>query len=214
MQSGLDLGVNSADESINDPVLVIEGALLTAGRPLKVNDLGRLFARAWPRKQILQWLSQLQSKWEGSAVRLEETAGGWRFVGSRDLQPYLDRLSEEKPPRYSRSFMETLAIIAYRQPVTRGDIEDIRGVSVNSNVMKQLQDRGWIECVGHRETPGRPALWATTRRFLQDFSLKSLSGLPPLDAEDSPQPPESSVQRGTPGQQGEFPDIIGRQPER
>lgn len=171
--------------NINDPRIVIEGALLTAGRPLKTAELARLFDRAWTRKQILIWLAELQEKWKDSALRLEEVAGGWRFIGVKELQPFLQKLSEAKPPRYSRSFMEILAIIAYRQPVTRGDIEDIRGVGINASVMKQLQDRNWIECVGHRDTPGRPALWATTSRFLQDFSLKSLSALPSLGEADS-----------------------------
>lgn len=177
--------------SINDPRVVIEGALLTAGRPLRTAELSRLFDKAWSRKQILQWLFELKDKWKDSAIRLEEVAGGWRFVGSHELQPYVQKLSEIKPPKYSRSFMEILAIIAYRQPVTRGDIEDIRGVAVNATAMKQLQDRGWIECIGHRETPGRPALWATTSKFLRDFSLKSLSALPAAEtasSEDGPVP--------------------------
>lgn len=171
--------------SINDPRIVIEGALLTAGRPLRTAELSRLFDKAWSRKQILQWLFELKDKWKDSAIRLEEVAGGWRFVGSQELQPYVQKLSEIKPPKYSRSFMEILAIIAYRQPVTRGDIEDIRGVAVNATPMKQLQDRGWIECIGHRETPGRPALWATTSKFLRDFSLKSLSALPAAETASS-----------------------------
>ena len=177
--------------SINDPRIVIEGALLTAGRPLRTAELSRLFDKAWSRKQILQWLFELKDKWKDSAIRLEEVAGGWRFVGSQELQPYVQKLTEIKPPKYSRSFMEILAIIAYRQPVTRGDIEDIRGVAVNATAMKQLQDRGWIECIGHRETPGRPALWATTSKFLRDFSLKSLSALPAAEtasSEDGPVP--------------------------
>lgn len=188
--------------SINDPRVVIEGALLTAGRPLRAAELSRLFDKAWSRKQILQWLFELKDKWKDSAIRLEEVAGGWRFVGSQELQPYVQKLSEIKPPKYSRSFMEILAIIAYRQPVTRGDIEDIRGVAVNATAMKQLQDRGWIECIGHRETPGRPALWATTSKFLRDFSLKSLSALPAAEtasSEDGPVPdlePKSQAEAG------------------
>lgn len=189
--------------SINDPRVVIEGALLTAGRPLRTAELSRLFDKAWSRKQILQWLFELKDKWKDSAIRLEEVAGGWRFVGSQELQPYVQKLSEIKPPKYSRSFMEILAIIAYRQPVTRGDIEDIRGVAVNATAMKQLQDRGWIECIGHRETPGRPALWATTSKFLRDFSLKSLSALPAAEtasSEDGPVPdlePKPQAEAGT-----------------
>ena len=171
--------------TIKNPLIVIEGALLTAGRPLKTAEISRLFDKTWPRKQIRLWLVELQKKWADSAVRLEEVAGGWRFVGSKELQPYLQKLSEAKPPKYSRSFMEILAIIAYRQPVTRGDIEDIRGVSINSSAMRQLQDRGWIDCVGHRDVPGRPALWGTTSKFLQDFSLKSLAGLPSFETVES-----------------------------
>ena len=173
--------------SLNDPRIILEGALLTAGRPLKVSEIRKLFSREYSRAEILAWLRELQEKWKDSAIRLAEISGGWRFVGTVELQQYLKRLSDEKPPRYSRSFMETLAIIAYRQPVTRGDIEDIRGVVVNSNVMKQLQDRNWIECVGHKDTPGRPALWATTSRFLEDFSLKSLAELPALPEEEFPE---------------------------
>ena len=172
--------------SLSDPRVILEGALLTAGRPLKVSEIRKLFNREYSRSEILAWLRELQEKWQDSAVRLAEVSGGWRFVGTVELQEYLRRLTDEKPPKYSRSFMETLAIIAYRQPVTRGDIEDIRGVVVNANVMKLMQDRGWIECVGHRDTPGRPALWATTSRFLEDFSLKSLTDLPSLPESEIP----------------------------
>ena len=165
---------------LDNPTVILEGALLTAGRPLAVRELRLLFSNAYSKKEVLGWLAEIQQKWSGRAVHLVEVAGGWRFVGGTELQPYLERLSSAKPPRYSRSFLETLAIIAYRQPVTRGDIEDIRGVSVNSNIMRQLEDRNWIECVGKRDTPGHPALWATTSKFLEDFSLKSLQSLPGL----------------------------------
>src|SRR6185369_13743044 len=125
-------------------------------------------------------LAELAHEWSSRKVELVQVASGWRFQGKRDVQPYLDRLSPEKPPKYSRAVMETLAIIAYQQPVTRGDIEAIRGVAVSTNVVKTLEDRQWIEVVGHRETPGRPALYATTKTFLDDLGLRSLAELPPL----------------------------------
>ena len=125
-------------------------------------------------------LEGLQQDWSGRAVELVQVASGWRFQGKPAIQAHLDRLTPEKPPRYSRAVMETLAIIAYQQPVTRGDIEAIRGVAVSTNVIKTLEDRSWVEIVGHRETPGRPALYATTKTFLDDLGLRSLSELPPL----------------------------------
>ena len=125
-------------------------------------------------------LDELKAEWSGKAVELVQVASGWRFQGKPAIQPYLDRLSPERPPRYSRAVMETLAIIAYQQPVTRGDIEAIRGVAVSTNVIKALEDRQWVEVVGHKETPGRPALYATTKTFLDDLGLRSLSELPPL----------------------------------
>lgn len=173
---------------LEKPLVILEGALLTAGRPLTVREMRLLFSNAYSRSDILKWLEEIQQKWSGLAVHLTEVAGGWRFSGSSELEPYLRRLTTEKPPRYSRSFLETLAIIAYKQPVTRGDIEDIRGVTVNSNIMKQLQDRDWIECVGHRDTPGRPALWATTAKFLEDFTLESLRALPVVPESTEVQP--------------------------
>jgi segregation and condensation protein B len=129
---------------------------------------------------VRKLLDELQRDWSGRKVELVQVASGWRFQGRGEIQPFLDRLSPEKPPRYSRAVMETLAIIAYRQPVTRGDIEAIRGVAVSTNVIKTLEDRQWIEAVGHRETPGRPALFATTKTFLDDLGLVSLAELPPL----------------------------------
>jgi segregation and condensation protein B len=131
---------------------------------------------------VRRLLDELRADWEaaGRSVELAQTASGWRFQTRAELQPYLDRLKHEKPPRYSRAVMETLAIIAYRQPVTRGGIEDIRGVAVSPNVLKTLESRGWIDVVGHRDTPGRPALFATTKRFLDDMGLRSLTELPAL----------------------------------
>jgi len=130
-------------------------------------------------------LEELREEWNARKVELVQVASGWRFQGRADVQPYLDRLTPERPPRYSRAVMETLAIIAYQQPVTRGDIEAIRGVAVSTNVVKTLEDRQWVEVVGHRETPGRPALYATTKTFLDDLGLTSVAELPPLAELDS-----------------------------
>lgn len=152
--------------------------MLTSPQPLTLEELGRLFAGTLTQTQLLEALSELSEHWKERGLRLVESAGGWGFVTTTDVGEYLIRMSEQKMPKYSRAVMETLAIIAYRQPVTRGDIEDIRGVAVNPNVVRQLQERGWIEIVGHRETPGRPGLFATTRQFLDDLGLKSLSDLP------------------------------------
>lgn len=152
--------------------------MLTSPQPLTLEELGRLFAGTLTQTQLLEALSELSEHWKERGLRLVESAGGWGFVTTTDVGEFLIRMSEQKMPKYSRAVMETLAIIAYRQPVTRGDIEDIRGVAVNPNVVRQLQERGWIEIVGHRETPGRPGLFATTRQFLDDLGLKSLSDLP------------------------------------
>ena len=165
------------------PQYVIEAALLTSPQPLTLEELGRLFAGTLTQTQLLEALSELSEHWKERGLRLVESAGGWGFVTTTDVGEYLIRMSEQKMPKYSRAVMETLAIIAYRQPVTRGDIEDIRGVAVNPNVVRQLQERGWIEIVGHRETPGRPGLFATTRQFLDDLGLKSLSDLPPVSGD-------------------------------
>ncbi|HVF62972.1 MAG TPA: SMC-Scp complex subunit ScpB [Casimicrobiaceae bacterium] len=160
--------------------VILEAALLVAGEPVSIATLARLFDPPLPVAATRETLKTLKAQWEGRKVELVEVASGWRFQGRREIQPFLERLSPEKPPRYSRAVMETLAIIAYRQPVTRGDIEAIRGVAVSTNVVKALEDRQWIEVVGHRETPGRPALLATTKTFLDDLGLKSLVDLPPL----------------------------------
>ena len=159
---------------------ILEAALLVAGEAVAVPQLARMFEPALDADVVRKVLDELRLDWSGRAVTLEQVATGWRFQASTTIQPYLDRLSPEKPPRYSRAVMETLAIIAYKQPVTRGDIEAIRGVAVSTNIVKTLEDRQWVEVVGHRETPGRPALYATTKTFLDDLGLRSLSELPPL----------------------------------
>jgi len=160
---------------------VIETALLCAQEPLSVADLTRLFAEDIASGEIDDALLELQKAWEVKGMELVHIATGWRFQSRLAMREYLDRLTPEKPPKYSRAVMETLAIIAYRQPVTRGEIEEIRGVAVSSNVMKQLEDRGWVEVIGHKETIGRPGLYATTKQFLDDLSLTNLQSLPMLE---------------------------------
>jgi len=160
---------------------VIETALLCAQEPLTVADLTRLFAEDITSAEIDDALIELQQSWEEKGMELVHIATGWRFQSRLAMREYLDRLTPEKPPKYSRAVMETLAIIAYRQPVTRGEIEEIRGVAVSSNVMKQLEDRGWVEVIGHKETIGRPGLYATTKQFLDDLSLTNLQSLPMLE---------------------------------
>ncbi len=157
---------------------ILEAALLCAQSPLTVRDLAPLFDDNLSADALKQCLVQLQQEWTLRGLALVCVSTGWRFQSRPEVKHYLDRLNPEKPPRYSRASLETLAIIAYRQPVTRGDIEDIRGVTVNSLTIKQLEDRGWIEVIGHRETVGRPALFATTKQFLDDLGLASLSQLP------------------------------------
>ena len=160
---------------------VIETALLCAQEPLTVADLTRLFVDDIAAGEIDDVLLELQKAWEDKGMELVHIATGWRFQSRLSMREYLDRLTPEKPPKYSRAVMETLAIIAYRQPVTRGEIEEIRGVAVSSNVMKQLEDRGWVEVIGHKETIGRPGLYATTKQFLDDLSLTNLQSLPMLE---------------------------------
>lgn len=160
---------------------VLETALICAQQPLPLRDLRALFADALGADTIRTLLDELERDWEDRGVELVAVASGWRFQSRPEMRDHLDRLHPEKPPRYSRATMETLAIIAYRQPVTRGDIEDIRGVTVSTNIVKQLEDRGWIDAIGYREAPGRPALYATTRHFLDDLGLASLDQLPALD---------------------------------
>ena len=159
---------------------VIEAALLSSPTPLSVSDLRRLFDDEIGADVVRELVEQLRLDWEGRSVQLVALAGGWRFQTAPQVADHLARLHPEKPPRYSRAVLETLAIIAYRQPVTRGDIEEIRGVTVSSQVVKTLEDRGWIETIGHKDVIGRPALLATTRQFLDDLGLASLDALPPL----------------------------------
>jgi segregation and condensation protein B len=160
---------------------VLETALLTSTEPLPVSDLCKLFDDEIAGDVVRRVLETLKQDWQGRGIELVNVASGWRFQAKTEYQRFLDRLNPQKPPRYSRAVMETLAIIAYRQPVTRGDIEKIRGVSVSSGVLKALESRGWVDIVGHREVPGRPALYSTTKTFLDDLKLHSLEELPPLD---------------------------------
>ncbi|CDW96069.1 MULTISPECIES: SMC-Scp complex subunit ScpB [unclassified Thiomonas] len=159
---------------------VLETALICASQALSVAELRRLFDDTIAADTVRALLDELRSDWQERGVELVRLAQGWRFQSRAEMQPFLDRLYPEKPQKYSRAVLETLAIIAYRQPVTRGDIEEIRGVVVNAQIIRQLEDRGWVEVIGHREAPGRPALLATTAQFLDDLGLKTLDALPPL----------------------------------
>ncbi|MDR2165987.1 MAG: SMC-Scp complex subunit ScpB [Zoogloeaceae bacterium] len=164
---------------------ILEAALLSAQEPLNLADFGRMFegeAVTVGTDLLRKCLDELREEWKNRPVELIQLASGWRFRTRAEFMPYLERLHPEKPPRYSRAILETLAIIAYRQPVTRGDIEEIRGVAVNTNAIRALEERGWIDVVGHRETPGRPALYATTRKFLDDMGLVARAELPSLEA--------------------------------
>jgi segregation and condensation protein B len=163
-----------------DAKRVLETALICASQPLPLRDMRVLFADEIGPDTLRSLLDELTSEWDGRGVELVALATGWRLQSRPEMREYLDRLNPEKPPKYSRAVMETLAIIAYRQPVTRGDIEDIRGVTVASQIIKQLEDRGWVDAIGYRESPGRPALLATTRQFLDDLGLASLEQLPLL----------------------------------
>src|SRR3954469_24809381 len=176
MHSPSELDLNPSDVK-----RVLEAALLASPEPVGLNELKRLFDNEMSADTLRNLLAELAEEWKGRAVELVNVASGWRFQTTAAFQPYIERLSPEKPPRYSRAVMETLAIIAYRQPVTRGDIEDIRGVGVSASIIQTLEARGWIDSVGQRETPGRPALYATTRKFLDDLGLRSLEELPPLE---------------------------------
>lgn len=166
-----------------DAKRVLETALICAQQPLPLRDLRALFDDVIGADTLRTLLDELVQDWSGRGVELVPVASGWRFQSRPEMRVFLDRLNPEKPPRYSRATLETLAIIAYRQPVTRGDIEDIRGVTVNSQIIKQLEDRQWVEVIGHRETAGRPGLYATTRQFLDDLGLASLDQLPPLEGQ-------------------------------
>lgn len=175
-----------------DAKRVLETALICAQQPLSVRELRSLFEEQLAADTVRALLDELTRDWEDRGVELVAVATGWRFQSRPELREYLDRLNPEKPPRYSRATLETLAIIAYRQPVTRGDIEEIRGVTVGSPILKQLEDRGWVESIGHRETPGRPALYATTRQFLDDLGLASLEQLPSLDRAEPREPGQNA----------------------
>jgi segregation and condensation protein B len=168
----------------SDAKRVLEAALICAPAPLSLRDLRQLFDDQLGADTLRALLDELAADWQDRGVELVTLASGWRFQTRPALRPFLDRLHPEKPPRYSRAALETLAIVAYRQPVTRGDIEDIRGVTVSSQIVKQLEDRGWIEAIGYREAPGRPALYATTRQFLDDLGLASLADLPAIGGAD------------------------------
>ena len=192
---------------------ILEAALLASQEPVSPTELKRLFDGELGVDAIRKLLAEIADEWKGRAVELVSLSSGWRFQTRPELQSYLERLYPEKAPRYSRAVMETLAIIAYRQPVTRGDIEDIRGVGVSTQIIQALETRGWIDVVGHRETPGRPALYATTTRFLDDLGLRSLEELPPLEeiaktlelevvpttAEAAVREPEQQAKTGTDG---------------
>jgi segregation and condensation protein B len=160
---------------------VLETALLCSPEPLSINELSRLYGDEVTPENIITWLHELQGDWSQKGMELVHIATGWRFQSRLSMREYLDRMTVEKPPKYSRAVMETLAIIAYRQPVTRGEIEEIRGVTVSSQIIRQLEDRHWIEVIGHKDSIGRPALYATTKQFLDDMSIPNLQSLPSLE---------------------------------
>ncbi|WP_423234099.1 SMC-Scp complex subunit ScpB [Amphibiibacter pelophylacis] len=164
---------------MNNVDVIVEAALLSAPQPLSLRELREVLPQA-DAPVLREALDAVRERWQGRGLELVELASGWRFRTRPELHVFLERLHEDKPPRYSRAALETLAIIAWRQPVTRGDIEEIRGVAVNAQIIRQLEERGWVESIGHRDVPGRPSLLATTRRFLDDLGLKRLSDLPPL----------------------------------
>jgi segregation and condensation protein B len=166
---------------LNSVKTILETALLASQEPLPVAELKKLFDQEVTGDAIRIVLDQLKLDWQGRGVELKQVASGWRFQTRAEYQKFLDRLNPERAPRYSRAVLETLAIIAYKQPVTRGDIEDIRGVSVSTQIVKTLEARGWVDAVGHKEVPGRPALYGTTKHFLDDLGLRSLEELPPLE---------------------------------
>ncbi len=165
---------------------VLEAALLCAQEPMPVSELRRLFADELGADTVRMLLEELRQDWSERGLELVTLSNGWRFQSRLDVREYLERLNPERPPKYSRAVLETLAIIAYRQPVTRGDIEEIRGVTVSTPVIKALEDRGWVDVIGHRDAPGRPALYATTRQFLTDLGLRALDELPPLQQGAAP----------------------------
>lgn len=195
---------------------VLETALICTQQPLPVRELRVLFNDELGADTIKELLGELQQEWAQRGVELVCVASGWRFQSRPEMREYLDRLHPEKPPKYSRAALETLAIIAYRQPVTRGDMEDIRGVTINTQILKQLEDRGWVEVIGHREAVGRPGLYATTRQFLDDLGIASLDQLPELqgpgaqagvlEALGESLPPQPDLQLEHPGSQAEATD--------
>ena len=204
-----------------DAKRVLETALICASQPLPLRDMRVLFADELGSDTLRSLLDELSREWDGHGVELVALATGWRLQSRPEMREYLDRLNPEKPPKYSRAVMETLAIIAYRQPVTRGDIEDIRGVTVASQIVKQLEDRGWVEAIGYRESPGRPALLATTKQFLDDLGLASLEQLPLLAGGGeggkmlagalSEQP--SLLDQATPADEETVPDDLSTSPQ-
>ena len=176
-----------------DAKRILETALICSTQPLPVRELRVLFDDQLGADTIKALLVELQDDWTQRGLELTSVASGWRFQSRPEMREHLDRLHPEKPPRYTRAVLETLAIIAYRQPVTRGDMEDIRGVTINSLILKQLEDRNWVEVIGHRETVGRPALYATTRQFLDDLGLDSIDQLPLIEAPGAPAPATDAV---------------------
>ena len=179
-----EVSINLTTNQPNNPVelkRVLEAVLLSAQQPLSVLELRKVFVEEIGSDVLRVLLDELREEWTGRPLELLQLASGWRFRTRGEFLPYLERLNPEKPPKYSRAVLETLAIIAYRQPVTRGDIEDIRGVTVATQIIKVLEERGWVDVVGHRDTPGRPALLATTKKFLDDLGLRSVTELPPLE---------------------------------
>ena len=185
--------VQQAEVDFHHVKRVLEAALLSTAEPLSVQQLRRLFGGQVTADNVRKTLDELREEWNGRSIELTAVASGWRFRVKPEYQEFIDRIANEKPPRYSRAVLETLAIVAYRQPATSGDIEEIRGVAVSPATLKALEERGWIEVVGHRETPGRPALFATTRKFLDDLNLRSLEELPALEELQSTLEPQASL---------------------
>ncbi|MDR2451773.1 MAG: SMC-Scp complex subunit ScpB [Candidatus Accumulibacter sp.] len=185
---------------------VLEAVLLSTQQPLTVNELKKVFTEEIGGDVLRVLLEELRAEWAERPLELIQVASGWRFRTRAEFLPHLERLNPEKPPKYSRAVLETLAIIAYRQPVTRGDIEDIRGVTVATQVIRALEERGWIDVVGHRDTPGRPALFATTRKFLDDLGLRSVSELPPLESLSQAGIEQTEIDRTETDQTVDIPD--------
>ena len=196
-----------------DAKRILETALICAQQPLQLRELGVLFNGVLTADSLRLALEDLQNEWANRGVELVRVATGWRFQSRPQMREYLDRLHPEKPPRYTRATLETLAIIAYRQPVTRGDMEDIRGVTINSLILKQLEDRGWVDVIGHRETVGRPALYATTKQFLDDLGLESLDQLPATDDRAGQAAMLEQIEFGTTDSSGSTPQEIAQSPQ-